>query len=149
MNFTSPAGAMMGRKSAWLLGSVSFLVLASVSSPFAQQALPVQPIAAATDNTIVSAETPANGPAPVQTAQTTQQLPESVLITGSLIHGAPAIGVPVTSFSNDDFKQTGSLTIGNLLGTVAAVYELTQNDVTAGGGFIARGQDVNIRNLTL
>ena len=72
-----------------------------------------------------------------------------MLVTGSLIHGAPAIGVPVTSFSNDDFKQTGSLTIGNLLGTVPAVYELTQNDVTAGGGFIARGQDVNIRNLTL
>jgi iron complex outermembrane receptor protein len=87
--------------------------------------------------------------AQAQMAQVSQQLPESVLITGSLIHGAPAVGVPVTTFSNDDFKQTGALTIGNLLGTVPSVYELTQNDVTAGGGFIARGQDVNIRNLTL
>jgi iron complex outermembrane recepter protein len=151
MKFVSPNGAIIARKSAGLLGSVSFLVLASVSSAFAQQALPVQPIAAPTTNAIVLAATPANegAVAPAQTAQAIQQLPESVLVTGSLIHGAPAIGVPVTSFSNDDFKQTGALTIGNLLGTVAAVYELTQNDVTAGGGFLARGQDVNIRNLTL
>ena len=39
-----------------------------------------------------SAEQPAAPPA------------EEILVTGSLIAGAPAVGVPVTSFGQDDFK---------------------------------------------
>jgi iron complex outermembrane recepter protein len=133
------------RRCARLLGSASFFVLAGAAGVHAQQAAP------AAVSSVAQAQS-GSGPtqiAQAQTAQTSEQLPESVLITGSLIHGAPAVGVPVTTFGNDDFKQTGALTIGDLFVDVPAVYEIPQNDVIAGGGYISRDENVNLRNLTL
>ncbi len=98
-----------------------------------------------------------NQSAPVQTAQATAAqvaqavpaaVPEQVLVTGSLIHGAAAVGVPVTTFRDGDFKETGALTIADLFKNVPAVYQIPQNDVIAGGGYIARAQNVNLRNLS-
>lgn len=126
---------------AGLLGSVSMFVLAGAAGAHAQS----------TASTAVQPPSDAGQAqaAPTQTAQIQEQLPESVLVTGSLIHGAPAIGVPVTTFGNDDFKTTGSLTIGDLFLSVPAVYQIPQNDVIAGGGYISRDTNVNLRNLTL
>src|SRR3954471_6448074 len=39
--------------------------------------------------------------------------PEQVLITGSLIRGAMAVGVPVTSLRTLDFQETGALTVSD------------------------------------
>src|ERR1700680_4867150 len=51
--------------------------------------------------------------APTQMAQgQAQELPEQVLITGSLIRGAVAVGVPVTTIGAGDFKEIGALTNG-------------------------------------
>lgn len=131
------------RKCARFLGSVSFLVLAGANGAGAQQ------VAAAAANGTPAQPAPPTQLAQAQTAQVQEQLPESVLVTGSLIHGAPAVGVPVTTFSNDDFKQTGALTIANLFVDVPAVYEIPQNDVIAGGGYISRDINVNLRNLSM
>ena len=38
-----------------------------------------------------------------------EEIPETVLITGSLIRGTAAVGVPVTNFSPQDFAMTGAL----------------------------------------
>ena len=128
------------RNCAMLLGSVSFLALADIVAAQAQELaqgasvpIPAQPANAVT-----------------QTAQAVPvATPEEVLVTGSLIHGAPAVGVPVTTFGADDFHQTGALTIANLFVNVPSVYEIPQNDVIAGGGYISRDENVNLRNLSL
>jgi iron complex outermembrane receptor protein len=86
---------------------------------------------------------------PAQTAQASpDQVPEQVLVTGSLIHGAAAVGVPVTSLSDQDFKQSGSLTIGDLFKNVPSVVVIASPNVINGGGYINRGQNINIRNLS-
>ena len=81
-----------------LLSSASFLTLASSTNAIAQQMAQAQV-------------------AQAQMAQATE-LPEQVLITGSLIHGAAAVGVPVTNLGTQDFAQTGSLTTADLFRTV-------------------------------
>src|SRR5436190_17519507 len=58
--------------------------------------------------------------AQAQTAQATQEVPEQVLITGSLIRGTAAVGVPVTNLSPRDFNVTGALTTTDLFRTVPA-----------------------------
>jgi len=63
-----------------LLGSVSLLTVASALPAFAGEA-------------VAQAE----------------EIPETVLITGSLIRGTAAVGVPVTNLSPNDFAQTGAL----------------------------------------
>src|SRR5437763_1788086 len=77
-----------------LLGSASFLTLAASLAAQAQQL--------------------AQG----QTAQAAQEVPEQVLITGSLIRGTAAVGVPVTNLSLMDLRQTGSLTTSDLFRTI-------------------------------
>src|SRR6185437_2702963 len=78
-------------KLASLLGSASLLTMANVMAAQAQQI------------------------AQAQTAQATpMEVPEQVLITGSLIHGTAAVGVPVTNLSPQDFAQTGALTTSDL-----------------------------------
>src|SRR5882724_9361549 len=42
------------------------------------------------------------------------EIPENVLITGSLIRGTVAVGVPVVNLSPMDFAQTGALTTADL-----------------------------------
>src|SRR4029078_9425174 len=54
----------------------------------------------------------------VQTTQAQTEVPEQVLITGSLIRGAAAVGVPVTNLGNQDLVESGALTIGDLFRTV-------------------------------
>ena len=51
---------------------------------------------------------------PAQTAQASPQVvPEQVLVTGSLIHGAVAVGVPVPALSQLEFQEAGALTISD------------------------------------
>src|SRR5215510_10900698 len=79
---------------ATLLGSASLLTMASAMAAQAQQV------------------------AQAQMAQAVPEaVPEQVLITGSLIHGAAAVGVPVTNLSPQDFAQTGALTASDLFRT--------------------------------
>src|SRR5262249_1176426 len=47
--------------------------------------------------------------------------PEQVLITGSLIQGAAAVGVPVTDLRAADFVETGQLTLTDILKSVPAL----------------------------
>src|SRR6266581_2063611 len=85
---------MTASKLATLMGSASLLTLANVLAAQAQQT------------------------AQVQTAQAAEEIPEQVLITGSLIRGTAAVGVPVTNLSPQDFAQTGSLTTADLFRNV-------------------------------
>src|SRR2546421_3801864 len=80
---------------ATLMGSASFLTLTAINA-HAQQVAQAQMAQAA--------------PAAA--------VPEQVLITGSLIHGTAAVGVPVTNLGTQDFTQTGNITIGDLFRTV-------------------------------
>ena len=73
-------------------------------------------------------------------------VPEQVLITGSLIHGAAAVGVPVTNLSPQDFAQTGALTTADLFRTVPAA-NVSPGPVAASGANIERATRVNIRGL--
>src|ERR1700694_1543215 len=80
---------------ATLLGSASLLTMAGAMAAQAQQG------------------------AQAQMAQATApEVPEQVLITGSLIRGTAAVGVPVTNLSPQDFAQTGALTTADLFRTV-------------------------------
>jgi outer membrane receptor protein involved in Fe transport len=84
--------------------------------------------------------------AQAQTAQASE-VPEQVLITGSLIHGAAAVGVPVTNLGTQDFAQTGSLTTADLFRTVPSA-NVTPGPVgTLANNNIGKQTRVNIRNL--
>jgi len=75
------------------------------------------------------------------------EVPEQVLITGSLIHGTAAVGVPVTNLSTQDFAQTGSLTTADLFRTIPAA-NVTPGPVgTLANNNIGKQTRVNIRNL--
>src|SRR6267154_1755505 len=91
------------RRSVLLLGTTSFIVVAGAAGARAQDAAP------APAKPVLVAQAAAPG---VQTAQAsappTEQVPEQVLVTGSLIRGAVAVGVPVTSFSANDFATAGA-----------------------------------------
>src|ERR1700694_1220221 len=80
-------------KLATLMGSASLLTLTNVLAAHAQQV------------------------AQAQMAQAGQEVPEQVLVTGSLIHGTAAVGVPVTNLSPQDFNQTGALNTAELFRT--------------------------------
>ena len=76
-----------------------------------------------------------------------QAVPEQVLITGSLIHGTAAVGVPVTTIGAADYRQVGALTTADVLKDVPAVYVLAgYSTVTTGGNFVA-AQDTRIHNI--
>jgi outer membrane cobalamin receptor len=103
---------------ALLLGTASFAILAASGSAQAQQMAQ------------------AGG----------EQVPEQVLITGSLIRGTVAVGAPVTTLSQADFAQTGALSVGDLLTTLPALLNHVSSSFAAGGfqNFINR---INIHNL--
>src|SRR4029079_3796444 len=82
-------------KFAVLMGSASLLTLMNALPARAQQVAQAQMAQAQPD-----------------------QVPEQVLITGSLIHGAAAVGVPVTNLGTQDFTETGNATIGDLFRTI-------------------------------
>ena len=108
-----------------LMGSASFLALINVLPAAAQQT------------------------AQAQTAQATASdaVPEQVLVTGSLIHGAAAVGVPVTNLSPQDFTETGSVTIGELFRTIPAANVQPEAGQVQTGGHQVRETRVNIRGL--
>ncbi len=87
----------------------------------------------------------------VAQAQTAQgapaEVPEQVLITGSLIHGAAAVGVPVTNLSPQDFAQTGALTTADLFRSVPAANVSPGPVAVQSGANIERATRVNIRGL--
>jgi outer membrane receptor protein involved in Fe transport len=105
-----------------LLGSASLLAMAGAGGAFAQG----------------QTQTAQAGPA---------ELPEQVLITGSLIRGAASVGVPVTNVGPQDFVVSGALTTADLFKTIPA-FVVTPGAVgTNNGGNIARENSVNLRGL--
>ncbi|HEX5279760.1 MAG TPA: TonB-dependent receptor [Micropepsaceae bacterium] len=102
------------------MGSASFLTLAGIS--------------------IANAQMQTAEPAP-------GNVPEQVLITGSLIHGTAAVGVPVTNLGVQDFTQTGAVTIGDLFRTVPAANVAPGPSAINSNGQQERETRVNIRGL--
>lgn len=76
-----------------------------------------------------------------------ETVPEQVLVTGSLIHGTAAVGVPVTNLGVQDFTQTGNVTIGDLFRTVPAANVAPGPSAVNSGGHQERETRVNIRGL--
>src|SRR6266571_5908846 len=109
-------------KLATLMGSASLLTLTSALAAQAQQV------------------------AQAQMAQA-QEVPEQVLITGSLIHGTAAVGVPVTNLNVQDFRQTGALTTADLFRTIPVANVSPGAVATNSGGHLERETRVNIRGL--
>src|SRR5712671_5204716 len=107
-----------------LLSSASFLTLVNAMSAQAQQ--------------VAQAQLAQAGP---------MEIPEQVLITGSLIHGTAAVGVPVTNLSTQDFTQTGNVTIGDLFRTVPQANVAPGPSAVNSGGHQERETRVNIRGL--
>src|SRR6266853_2240688 len=91
MNFIASRESTLSAKLATLLGSASLLTMANAISAYAQ------------------GQQVAQG----QVAQA-EEIPETVLITGSLIRGTVAVGVPVTNLSPKDFAVTGALNTADL-----------------------------------
>jgi outer membrane receptor protein involved in Fe transport len=111
-------------KVATLLGSASMMTMASAIAAQAQQ--------------VAQAQMAQAGP---------QEVPEQVLITGSLIRGTAAVGVPVTNLSPQDFAQTGALTTADLFRTVPSANVSPGPVATQSGANIERATRVNIRGL--
>ena len=109
---------------ATLMGSASLLTLTAALSANAQQT------------------------AQAQMAQTAPgEAPEQVLVTGSLIHGAVAIGVPVTNLGVQDFTETGNVFIGDLFRTIPQANVAPGPSAVNSGGHQERETRVNIRGL--
>lgn len=104
---------------ATLMGSASFLTL---TMPFAVQA---QTAAAGSET----------------------ELPEQVLVTGSLIHGTAAVGVPITNLGVQDFAETGNVTISDLFRDIPQAIVAPGPSATVAGGQNLRANRVNIRGL--
>src|ERR1700692_2446794 len=106
-----------------LLGPASFLTLATSLDAHAQQV------------------------AQAQTAQANpMEVPEQVLITGSLIRGTAAVGVPVTNLSPQDYRTTGALTTSDLFRTVPQ-FNVIPGPVATQAANVERGTRVNLRQL--
>src|SRR6266446_4254013 len=83
-----------------------------------------------------------------QMAQATPgEVPEQVLITGSLIHGTAAVGVPVTNLSTQDFRTTGAATTADLFRSVPVANVSPGAVATNSPGQLQRLTRVNIRGL--
>ena len=76
-----------------------------------------------------------------------EEIPETVLITGSLIRGTAAVGVPVTNLNPADFAMVGALTTADLFRTFPAANVLPNSVATNSGATIERGVKVNLRGL--
>jgi iron complex outermembrane receptor protein len=85
--------------------------------------------------------------AQAQMPQASVEVPEQVLVTGSLIHGAAAVGVPVTNLSAQDFTETGNVTIGDLFRTIPSANVAPGPSAVNSGGHQERETRVNIRGL--
>jgi len=76
-----------------------------------------------------------------------EDIPETVLITGSLIRGTAAVGVPVTNLSPNDFANVGALNTADLFRSFPAANVMPSGVATNSGATIERGTKVNIRGL--
>jgi len=76
-----------------------------------------------------------------------EEIPENVLITGSLIRGTVAVGVPVVNLSPMDFAATGSLTTADLFKNFPAANVNGGEVGTESGARVERGAKVNLRGL--
>jgi iron complex outermembrane receptor protein len=95
-----------------------------------------------------SLEAQAQQVAQAQMAQaTTMEVPEQVLITGSLIRGTAAVGVPVTNLSPQDFTQTGAVTTAELFRSIPSANVNLGVQGSDSGARIERGAKVNIRGF--
>ena len=137
-----------------LLGTASFLTIYNVVAAYAQQTAPAttqqQSRFAAADTLLTGRQQPqqvAQAGPPPQQAQAVEAVPEQVLVTGSLIHGAAAIGVPVTNLATQDFVETGALTTGELFRTIPAAIVSPGPSAVINGGQQERQTRVNLRGL--
>jgi iron complex outermembrane receptor protein len=76
-----------------------------------------------------------------------EDIPETVLITGSLISGAVSVGVPVSSLRTLDFVETGQLSLTDVLKSVPSLDIDAQASATYGGGTLSFLQNVQIHSL--
>src|SRR2546423_9212398 len=109
---------------ATLMGSASFLTLTATLTANAQQVAQAQMAQAAPG-----------------------AIPEQVLITGSLIHGTAAVGVPVPNLGTQDFTQAGAIPIGVLFRPVPAANVAPGPASVNSGAQQDRLTRVNIRGL--
>ena len=73
--------------------------------------------------------------------------PETVLITGSLIRGTAAVGVPVVNLAPQDFAMTGSLTAADLFRSVPQ-FNVLPGPTALASANVERGiKEVNLRQL--
>src|SRR5215471_5757843 len=63
-----------------------------------------------------------------------EEVPETVLITGSLIRGTAAVGVPVTNLGVRDLEVSGALKTADLFRTIPAANVYPTGDGTNSGG---------------
>jgi outer membrane receptor protein involved in Fe transport len=75
------------------------------------------------------------------------EIPETVLITGSLIQGTVSVGVPVSSLRTLDFVETGQLSLTGILQTIPSLDIDAQASPTYGGGTLSFLQNVQIHSL--
>jgi iron complex outermembrane receptor protein len=114
-------------RAAALLGTASFLAMAASDPALAQGQVQAQ----------AQAQAQAQG----------QMVPEQVLITGSLIQGAAAVGVPVSDLRPVDFIETGKLSLTEILKTVPSLRIDAEASPTYGGGTLSFLQNVQIHGL--
>src|ERR1700687_1061065 len=120
MNLITSPAASLSAMLASLLGTASLLTMANAMPAYAQ------------------------GMAVAQA----EEIPETVLITGSLLRGTVAVGVPVVNLGAKDFAQTGALSTSDLFRNIP---EFNVN-VGGGVGTVAAsraegGTRVNLRQL--
>lgn len=75
------------------------------------------------------------------------EVPEEVVVTGSLIRGTASVGVPVTNLGPQDYAQTGALTTADLFRTVPAATVAPGPVGTQTGENVGKATRVNIRGL--
>jgi iron complex outermembrane receptor protein len=126
VNSTSSNMRMRGAiRLAALLGTASFAAIAASGAASAQ----------------------AQNQMTAQAAQAPQGPPEQVLITGSLIQGAAAVGVPVSDLRPADFVETGKLSITEVLKSVPSLRIDAEASPTYGGGTLSFLQNVQVHGL--
>lgn len=72
---------------------------------------------------------------------------EEITVTGSLIRGAPAIGLPVTALGENAIVESGSLNITELLETIPGIDIPPVVGPVEGGGTLHFASSVNIHNV--
>ena len=117
MNWTT-SRRNSGAKFATLLGTASLLAMSQAISAYAQGEVVAQ----------------------------AEEIPETVLITGSLIRGTAAVGVPVVNLSPADFAMTGTLTASDLFRSIPQ-FNVNPGPVATQAANVERGVRVNLRQL--